>query len=169
MTLDRIPSGARVFVDSTIFVYHFTRASLDCRRCLERCERGDIKGVTSALVLSEVAHRLMMIEARSRGLVSPGNLVRKLRERPDVVRQLHVYQDQVEQIALMGIEVAPLEHRDLLHSAPFRARHGLLTNDSLVAHAAEVVGARAIASADADLGRPGHLPVFRPGDLAPGA
>lgn len=62
MTLDRIPSGTRVLIDSSIFIYYFTGASVDCRACLERCARGDLSGITPVVALVEVAHRLMMIE-----------------------------------------------------------------------------------------------------------
>lgn len=166
MTLDQIPSGTRVFLDSTIFVYHFIGASVDCRRCLERCERGEIKGVTSVTVLAEVTHRLMMMEALSRGLVAPGSVARKLRERPDIVKQLHVHRDDVEQIPLMGIDVVPLDLKGLLRAGELRRRHGLLTNDSLVATAALDEGLTAVASADADFKRLGDVELFQPCDLA---
>lgn len=166
MTLDQIPSGVRVFLDSTIFIYHFIGASIDCRRCLERCERGEIKGVTSVTVLAEVTHRLMMMEALNRGLVSPGNVARKLRERPDIVKQLRVHQEDVEQIPLMGIDVLPLDLKGLLRSGELRRRHGFLTNDSLVATAALDEGLTAVASADADFERLDGVSVFRPQDLA---
>ena len=128
MTLDQVPAGSRVFVDSTIFIYHFTRASEDCRRFLERCEKGDLKAATSAVVLAEVAHRLMTIEAVARGLISSGNLARKRRANPDIVKSLEGYQLQVERVPLMGVEVLPLDLRALLHSYDIRKRHGLLVN-----------------------------------------
>jgi hypothetical protein len=46
-TLDLVPAGHRVFVDSTIFIYHFTGASLACRVFLERCEREEVNAFTS--------------------------------------------------------------------------------------------------------------------------
>lgn len=67
MTLEEIPAGARIFIDSTIFIYHFTAASPACRTLLERCEAGDVRGLTSTAVLAEVAHRLMMSEALGGG------------------------------------------------------------------------------------------------------
>lgn len=166
MTLDAVPSRTRLFLDSTIFVYHFTGASRDCERCLERCERSDLRGVTSAVVLAEVAHRLMMLEARSRDLLAPGNLARKLRERPDVVRQLHAYQEQVERIPLLGVEILPLDLPTFLRSADVRRRHGLLVNDSLVAAAMLDAGIEALASADRDFERLDDVRVYRPGDLS---
>lgn len=164
LTLDKISGGSRIFIDSTIFVYHFTGSSTGCRNFLERCERGEIKGISSVVVLAEVAHRLMMIEAVNRGLVSGKNLVQKLRARPDIVQKLHLYQEQVERIPIMGIEIVSLELKTFLLSDELRTQHGLLMNDSLVA-ASAIEEADGIASADPDFARL-HTPAhFEPSDL----
>jgi hypothetical protein len=73
----------------------------------------------------------MTIEAVARGLVSSGNVVKQLRERPEIVRRLSLYQEQAEKISWMGVEVAPLDRRLLAIAAPLRVRYGLLTNDSI--------------------------------------
>ncbi|OFW29999.1 MAG: hypothetical protein A3H97_22145 [Acidobacteria bacterium RIFCSPLOWO2_02_FULL_65_29] len=116
MTLDRIPSGARVFLDSTIFIYHATGASPQCRALLERSEAGDVAGITSAVVLAEVAHRLMIIEAVSAGLLSGKDIVKKLRAKPEIVRTLHVYQEQVARIPLMGVDVISIDRNSISNS-----------------------------------------------------
>lgn len=164
--LEQVPPGTRLFIDSTIFIYHFTGGSPECRALLERCERGSVKGVTSVVVLADVAHRLMMIEALSRGLVSAGNLARKLREKPDVVRQLHAYHEQVERVPLMGVDVVDVGLGTLVRSAEVRRRHGLPTNDSLVVASARESGAAALASADAGFERVADLRLYRPADVA---
>lgn len=164
-TLDRLPDGAVVFIDAPIFIYHFTGASESCRELLERCERGALQGVTSAVTLAEVTHRLMLVEAVAEGLVTPGNVVRKLRERPEIVRRLGAYQDRVEEIPLMGIRVTEIDLRSLLLAAGVRRRHGLLTNDSLALATAEDLGVRAIASADRDFAEIPGLDLYRPADL----
>ena len=51
-------------------------------RCSRRCERSEVRGATSALVVAEVAHRLMCLEAVAQGLVSPGEVARKPRGAP---------------------------------------------------------------------------------------
>lgn len=162
--LDDVEAGETVFVDSTIFVYHFTAASAECRRFLERCEKLEIDAITSAAVLAEVTHRLMTLEAVSHRFVSPGNVARKLAEKPDVVKKLAAYHRDVESIPLMGIRVLALGLSDLLAAHPLRVEHGLLTNDSLVAAAALELSS-AIASADAAFSRVSRLKVFAPRDI----
>jgi predicted nucleic acid-binding protein len=165
LTLDRVPASSRIFLDSTIFIYHATGTSAQCRDLLERCEAGDLRGVTSVVVLAEVAHRLMIIEAVASGAVSGKDVVKKLRARPDLVRRLHVYQEQIERIPLMGVEVVPLELRVLIRSAELRRQYGLLVNDSLVVAAARELGIESLASADADFRRVEEMTLYRPGDL----
>lgn len=164
MRLDRVPASASIFIDATIFIYCFTARSMQCREVLERCERGELRGYSSIVVLAETAHRLMMIEAVANDLVSTGNVVQKLREKPALVKKLHRYRELVERIPLMGIEVAPLEIQTLLHSWDLQKRHGLLVNDSLIAASALALGLKAIATADRDFQRLG-LAFYSPSDL----
>jgi predicted nucleic acid-binding protein len=166
LTLEEIPAGTRVFLDSTIFIYHFTQASPECRGLLERCERQDVRGISSITVVAEVAHRLMMIEAVRNGLVRGENIPKKLRSRPDAVRKLRLYQDAVDQIPLMGIEIATVDLATFLGSREIRRRHGLLVNDSLVVASALSQRATALASADQDFEGLEGLAFHRPSDVA---
>lgn len=59
--LSEIPAGTSVFLDATIFIYHFTGASPSCRSLLARCEAGRLNALTSTLAVAEVTHRLMTI------------------------------------------------------------------------------------------------------------
>ena len=163
--LSEVPAGTSVFLDSTIFIYHFTGASPSCRDLLSRCEAGRLHAVTSAVAIAEVTHRLMTIEAVARGLVSPGNVIKKLRERPEIVRRLSLYQEQTEKIPWMGVEVAPLDRRLLAIAAPLRMRYGLLTNDSILLATALEYGIGAFASADRDFERVEPVQLFLPTDL----
>jgi predicted nucleic acid-binding protein len=164
-TLEQVHPGERIFIDAPIFIYHFTGASTQCRDFLTRCETGEVQGVTSVVTLAEVTHRLMMIEAVMKGLVSPGNVVQKLRKKPDVVRALALYQEQVEKICLMDIEILALDLSVLESAGPLRSRHGLLTNDSLVLSAARSMEISAIASADRDFARLDEVMLFYPDDI----
>jgi len=63
LPLLELPAGQTVFIDANIFIYHFTGLSQECSSFLERCERGELWGVTAVHIILEVLHRLMMIEA----------------------------------------------------------------------------------------------------------
>lgn len=132
MTLDEIDEGSAVFIDANVFIYHFAGASPQRTNLMERCRSGEVRGATSVLVLAEVCHRLMMIEAVKRDFVSPGNLARKLATRSNLARQLVTYEADVEAIPAMRIEVAVVTAADLTQAFRFQRRYGLLTNDSLI-------------------------------------
>jgi len=165
LTLDEIPAGLTIFVDATIFVYHFSGSSLACRRFLERCEGGQLKAVTSAAALVEVSHRLMMMEAVSRGLVSSGNVAKKLRKKPGVVKKLRTYDENVQRIPLMGVQIVPLDLKILWRASELRFEFGLMMNDSLMASTALEAGLEVMATADRDFQRVRELSVAMPGDL----
>jgi predicted nucleic acid-binding protein len=61
-----LPAGATVFVDASVFIHHFEPnaafgpAATDF---LERIENQELNGMTATHVVSEVAHRLMTLEA----------------------------------------------------------------------------------------------------------
>ena len=164
-TLDEIEDGASVFIDANIFIYHFTATSLACRRLLESCEGGRLTGFTSVTALAEVGHRLMTLEAVAKGLVSSGNVVRKLRDKPEVIKQLHDYQDQLDQISGMGITIFPLDGEILTIANGLRRRDGLLLNDSVLAATAIYWLIPNLASADRDFERVPELRLFCPSDL----
>jgi len=66
MTFADIPSGQSVFVDANPFVYALVPDPVfgpPSVQLLERIEHRDIQGFTSSAVLSDVAHRLMTLEA----------------------------------------------------------------------------------------------------------
>ena len=165
MTLDEIPAGLSVFVDATVFVYHFSGSSLPCRRFLERCESGQLKAVTSAAALVEVSHRLMMLEAVSLGLVSSGNVAKKLRKKPGVVKKLSTYHENVQKIPLMGVEVVPLDLKILWRTSELRFEFGLMMDGSLMASTALEAGLEVMATADKDFQSVRELSVAMPGDL----
>lgn len=163
--LAQLPPGERAFIDANIFIYHFTGLSQECTAFLERCERGELSGVTSVHILLEVLHRLMMIEAVAKGLVSPGSVAKKLREKPEVVKQLSDYQAQTEAIPEMGIEVLMLTPEILRTSRSWRRRYGLLVNDSLTTALMDAKRIEALATADPDFERLEGLYLYCPQDL----
>ncbi len=165
LPLPKLPAGQTVFIDANIFIYHFTGLSQECSGFLERCERGGLWGVTAVHILLEVLHRLMMVEAVTKELVTSGNVAKKLRERPNVVKQLADYQTQTEAILEMGIEVVGLTSDSLKISHPYRLRDELLVNDSLTAAVMEAEGILYLATADPNFTRVEGLRIYDPLDV----
>lgn len=162
--LATLPSGARVFIDANIFVYHFTQAPLTSASAsfLQRVEAGDLQGITSVVILAEVAHRLMILEAiRNLGL-SPRTAVKKLKEQPDLVRQLSHYKVVTERIPSFNVTVEPVTFAHFQTAQSLSVLHGLLTNDSLTAAVMQALGVTDVASNDLDLTVVPGLTIWRP-------
>jgi predicted nucleic acid-binding protein len=165
MTLAAIEEGARVFIDANVFIYHFAGASGQCTDLLARCEAGRVRGFTSALVVAEICHRLMTIEAVERKVVTSRNVVRKLAERTELVRQLFRYQAAVEAVPSMGIEIGPLTESIIMQGLRLQQRYGLLTNDSLILSAMLRNGIHILVSADRRFEAISEIDVAVPSDL----
>lgn len=166
MNFGAIEEGSPIFIDANVFIYHFTGVSDDCTSLLARCETAELPGSTSAVVLAEVCHRLMMIEAVERKLVSAGSVAGKLARRPEVVRQLSTYESNVEAIPLMGIDVAAVTDATVAQSLRLQKRYGLLTNDSLMVATMLNRGIRLLASADRRLAGVSEIEIAAPRDLS---
>jgi predicted nucleic acid-binding protein len=152
MTLDQVPAGAHVFVDSNILVYHFQphpTFGRMCYRLLERIERQDIQGSTSTNMLGELAHRLMVIEAAALPGWRGGNVLNRLKQQPDVVKQLSLFQTGVESVLQSKTRVVAVPAGLVSTAVLLSRQHGLLTTDATVLAVMQVHRLTDLASHDA--------------------
>jgi predicted nucleic acid-binding protein len=165
MKLEDLPDGARIFVDANILIYHFSGISVECRAFLQRCESKQVDAFTGVHILLEVTHRLMVLEALHKGLITGGQPARKLKEQPAIIKSLHEYNRSVQQIPRMGIHVRPLTSALVAASEAIRVQEGLMTNDSVTVALMRKMGLTDVATFDADLDHVSHLRVYQPGDI----
>jgi predicted nucleic acid-binding protein len=165
MKLEDLPDGERICVDANILIYHFTGISSECRTFLQRCEARQVEAFTGVHIVLEVMHRLMLLEALRKGLISGGQLARKLKERPEIVKSLREYNRSIQQLPRMRIRVRAITSTIVRASEAVRVQEGLLTNDSITVALMRQVGLTAVATYDADLGRIAGLRVYQPGDI----
>lgn len=141
-------SGDNGFYRFQYFIYHFTGLSHECTAFLKACESGEIKGVTSSHVVLEVSHRLMCLEALSKGFVTLGDVARKLQNNPVIVQNLSVYGESVKSIRHMGLEIFPVDFQVIVKAFEIQHEYGLLTNDSIIVALMWNIGCSVLASAD---------------------
>ncbi|MBE3572182.1 MAG: PIN domain-containing protein [Moorella humiferrea] len=165
MRFDELPAGSQIFVDANIFIYHFSGVSEDCSSFLERCEREEIVGFTTTNILLETMHRLMMLEAVTRGLVTPGNIAKKLKGKPEIITSLANYAEQVKKIPAMNINIVPLT-QDLCYQAlTWQQQYGLMTNDSILLAACQEYNCWNLASNDRVLAGVKEITLWQPADV----
>src|SRR2546427_4403741 len=165
MKLEDLPSGARIFVDANILIYHFSGISLECRAFLQRCESRQVEAFTGVHILLEITHRLMVLEALQKGLITGGQPARKLKEQPEIIKSLRAYNQSMRQIPRLRIRVRTITSAIVRASEAIRVQEGLMTNDSVTVALMRKMGLIDIATADADFNNVPHIRVYQPGDI----
>jgi predicted nucleic acid-binding protein len=162
--LPSLPAGSDVFLDANIFVYGLSGVSAECRALLHRCSEEQVTGISSYHVVSEVTHRLMCIEAQSKGLA--GARPREtLNEHPERVRQLTDYWSEIERLLSLNILFLGLDEGIIRAANKERELYGLLNNDSLIVASMRNYGLSRLASRDAGFRRISHLTLYSPSDV----
>lgn len=161
MTFANIATGMAVFVDANTFVYHYSRHPVlasPCTDLFDRIGRKELAGVTSAHVLSDVAHRLMVLEAATVFGWTGTGFTGRLRHHPNEIQKLTQFQRSVQTIAHFGIKIVAVS-APLVEAATTISRQvGLLSGDALIVAVMQSESLTQIASHDADFDRvPGLL------------
>ncbi len=165
MNTDQVPTGATIFIDANIFIYHFTAQSPACSTFLRRCQDNEIIGCTSAGSVAEMLHRLMIAEAVQKGYITIRNAVRALKEKPDIVKKLDRYLQAPIRLLEMKIRILPTTSEIVLRSKAIRKRYGLLTNDSLIVTTMKKNRLKLLASSDKDFESIPGIQIYKPADL----
>jgi len=168
--LVQIPSGTEVFVDTNIFYLHFQGRSISCTAFIERIARDEIAAYVNTEVLSDLLHKLMLYEAKQKGLIakSSANALRTyLRTNRNAIGVIPDHQTQFEQTLAGGIAVLMVSPKLLRMTKRERIAHGLLTNDSV--HLGNMIYRKSpladIATYDGDFEHVSGITVWKPMDV----
>ncbi len=158
-------AGASVFLDANTLLYHFTadpQFGAACTELVERIERQELTGFSSTHVVSEVAHRLMTIEASLQFGRPYAGIVGWLKKHPAEVRQLTHFRQAIQEVPRYRIQVLviPADRLDL--AAVVTQQTGLLHNDALIVTLMQLHGLTNLASNDADFDRVPGLTRYAP-------
>ena len=166
MFLSDLEDGSSIFIDANIFIYHFSRESKlnpACSDFLERAELGKINGFTSASVVQEVTHRMMIIEAIAflTG-IKARDMVKYLKAHPDIIKKLVTHQIIPGKIASFNLEIISLEIDTIERSQHMKMRYGFLSNDALTLQIMEDRKINNLASNDSDFERVPFITLYKP-------
>jgi predicted nucleic acid-binding protein len=165
MSFMDISNGTEVFVDANIFVHAYApdpQLGPPSGQLLERIERSELRGITSSHVLSDVAHRLMSLEACAVFGWPFAGIARRLKRHPDEVQKLTRYRQAIDAVIAIGVQVLPTLAHHVSSAASISKQHGLLSNDALVAALMSEHGLSQLASHDADFDRVPGITRFAP-------
>ena len=156
MIFTEMPAGATVFIDANVFIHHFEPNATfgpASTQFLERIENQGIHGVTSTHIVSEVAHRLMTIEAMQVFGWKSAGIALRLRNHPTQVQTLKRFRQAVQEIPLFGIRIVTIDLAWLDAAAGISQQTGLLHNDALTVAVMQAQRLTNLASVDPDFDR----------------
>src|SRR5262249_30134917 len=127
--------GEHIFIDSNTFIYHFgphPTFGQACQQLMQRIENQELAVFTSTHVLSEVAHRLMLLEASSLPGWSLTGARQHLQRQPGVLQNLSRFRQAVESVLKSRIQVLTIAPVLIADAAAISQQTGLLSNDALI-------------------------------------
>lgn len=155
LNLASIRSGSHVFVDANIFVYSFASDATfgtPCSEFLDRIQAQDLSASISSALLSDVAHRLMTLEACDLMGWAYAGIGRRLRRDVTVIQRLRKHRQALDEI-LKVVTVVEVTGADVLRAADLGGVHVLLSGDGLILAVMERLRIQSLASNDADFDR----------------
>jgi predicted nucleic acid-binding protein len=167
MAIDRLvnlPAGTDVFLDANIFIYTFSGRSNECRDLLRRCATEEVFGITTLEVIDEVTHRLMLVEAVAKGIITRQSAAALKGKWTDVAK-LSEYWTFTSRIFGLNILIVTSDESRLHRAQTVRSSHGLLTTDSLILAAMIEYGIDCLASRDGDFDHVASLTIYKPTDI----
>lgn len=165
MDIKTLPAGTQCLIDANVFIYHLADLSDECSELVERVARYEVEAFITITIIGEILHRRMMAEAVTRGLVSSGQTLKKLKANPHLITSLSDYITEVEKLLRLPLNVLEVTPADIAASHDLRRMHGLFVNDSINLACAQRQGLRNIVTHDADFTRVAGLNVWMPTDV----
>jgi predicted nucleic acid-binding protein len=156
MTFVNLPAGATIFLDANILVYHLTAhptLGLACTDLVKRIELGTIHGFVSTHVLTEVAHRIMLIEAAQAFGWPLAGALKRLKQHPGLLGKLNGFRSALKQIANANIQILTIASALIDSAAAVSQQTGLLSNDALIVAVMQHHGLGNLASHDSAFDR----------------
>jgi predicted nucleic acid-binding protein len=156
MVFADLASGSIVFLDANTFVYHFAadpHYGPASRGLLDRVERQDVRGVTSTHIVTEVAHRLVAMEAVTRFGWPQAGVAYRLRKNASEIQKLVLFKAAVESILNSKVNVLTIASPLNLAAADVSRRWELLSSDAMAIAVMKAAGISNLASNDSDFDR----------------
>lgn len=165
MDIKSLPAGTRCLVDANIFIYHFGGASGESTDFFARVAKREVEAHVTTMIIAEVLHRRMTAEAITKGLISLGKPLQKLKTNPNVIKGLTDYISEVEKLLKLPIIVHDITAVEVAASHALRSAHGLFVNDSINLACAHHLGLADVVTHDDDFNRVTTITTWEPTDI----
>ncbi len=129
-----LPDGTLCFVDANIICYHIVQTPLfsdECTRFIKRIEQGAIKASTSAAVVAETIHKVMLAEAVQRHQLDHQGLAHRLQRHRELIATLSEHRRVPGLIQALSMHVESVTLDLLERATDISTQYRLLTNDAV--------------------------------------
>ena len=164
-SLNNLPEGTIVYVDSNIIIYDATNHpeyGASCSKFLDRVEFGEISAVTSVLSVNETVHKLSVIELSSKLKKKPVSVIPLIKKNPSILDELETPFFAVESIMNMNLEIVGLFVPIFVAALESMKQYRLMSNDAIHVATMKRYGITNIATNDPDFERVEWIKVWKP-------
>lgn len=156
MTFADLAANDHIFLDANTLVYHFASHQVfgpAANQLMTRIENQEFVGYTSTHMLSETAHRLMMIEAAALPGWKQTKVKLRLLQQPSALQNLSLFRSAIETVLQSRIQTLAIAPSLIAYAAVISQQTGLLSNDALTVAVMHARGLTQLASNDPDFDR----------------
>lgn len=163
--LHDIPDGTHCFVDANIICYYIVETepfSDPCAQFIKRIEQQTIIASTSAVVIAEATHKVMLAEAVQQHGLDHRGLAHRLQRHRDLIVGLSEHKKVALLAHALNMHVEPVTIDILERAADVSGQHRLLTNDSLTIAVMEKLGLSNLVTNDDNFDSIPGLTIWKP-------
>lgn len=163
--LDTIPDGTHCFVDANVIAYFIVGLPPFARQCetlFKRVEAGAISASTSAAMVSEATHKVMLAEAIEQHGLSHQGLAHRLQRKRDLITTLSKHQTVSAFIHALAMHVEPVTLDLVERAAALSVHHRVLTNDAITVASMEKLGLTHLVTNDDNFDSVPSFKVWKP-------
>ena len=160
-----LPDGTFCFVDANIICYHIVQTPLlsdECTHFIERIEQGAIKAFTSAAVVAEAIHKVMLAEAVQQHHLDHRGLAHRLQRHREPIADLSEHRRVPRLIQALSMYVEPVTLALLERAADLSRQYLLLTNDAVTMAVMECLRLSCLVTNDDNFDAVPNLFVWKP-------
>jgi predicted nucleic acid-binding protein len=136
--------------------------SAQCRPFFKRVETGLLNASTSAAVVSEATHKVMLAEAIQRHGLAHQGLAHRLQRRRNLIATLSEHQKVGLLVRALGVRVEPVTLDVIEQAAVLSTRYLLLTNDAISTAVMQRLGLTDLVTNDNNFDSVRGLTIWKP-------
>ena len=165
-SLDSLAPKSKIFIDANIFLYgamDYTRYRAACRAFLQNIESGTYFAATSALVLNEIVHKLILAEtAKTYRLRSESEAKKLIEDKPETISSLTRVWKTYAVIRAYPLVIYSIDMATMDMAANLSSRYGLFISDASHLAVMKMNGISNIVTNDNDFQLAEDISIYKP-------